>query len=418
MSDAELLAVWRGRLADGEPGLYLADALHPLQIFLGCAEDGSARVVIRSAAKSSKPGLSDLVAVDRYQDKSGKWNLSLTLLDGKFTEVFMRLVDDLHGRSAQGHDEAAALQLVNEVLDEWRRLLRPRPRGVLTLDELRGLVGELSLLLGRFSEHRSMAAAVEGWLGPLGLPQDFWYEESGHHEVKAIGPSVGQVRISSEHQLDADVLELLVMRVPTVSEDADGSVNLPALVARVESALSKEGSTAESFRERLGRLGVRVADDFYRETWFLLGNVDAYGVVESFPAIRSSALAEGIHRVRYQLALTSIANFKKSGEVGGVAGWRLSLTSFAMICLTGRGQGPRSTGCLRPMPSWRKPLTYLLVSKRWTPWICCRSLALDDGASPSRCMAAFVMSKTSPWRWRFFTTSAARTCLRSPIQTP
>ena len=35
--------------------------------------------------------------------------------------------------------------------DEWKRLLRARPTGVLSLEELRGLVGELWLLLNRFA---------------------------------------------------------------------------------------------------------------------------------------------------------------------------------------------------------------------------------------------------------------------------
>ena len=123
-----------------------------------------------------------------------------------------------------------ALDRVGTVFDEWRRLLKPRPSGLLSMDELRGLVGELWLLLGEFSNARTIGAALEGWLGPMGLPQDFWYPEDGFHEAKSIGPGATRIKISSESQLDADDLELLVLLVGSTDEKATGAVNLPTLV--------------------------------------------------------------------------------------------------------------------------------------------------------------------------------------------
>jgi hypothetical protein len=125
-------------------------------------------MVIRSETKPAMPSLSSLVLVERYQDRASKWNLSFTLQDDKFTEVFLRLADDVHSRSSQAPNEAAALDKVSTVISEWRRLLKPRPTGLLGMEELRGLVGELWLLLGEFSASRSMEDAVEGWLGPSG----------------------------------------------------------------------------------------------------------------------------------------------------------------------------------------------------------------------------------------------------------
>lgn len=309
MSESTLIEAWRSYLSAPVHGMHLADHPQALQFFAGKTEQGAPRFVIRSEAKPVKPALSSLVLVERYQDGSGRWNLSFTLQDTKFTEVFLRLADDLHSRSALASSETVALDRVATAIDEWWRLLKPRPTGLLAIDELRGLIGELWMLLGDFNTARSMDAAVEGWLGPLGLPQDFWYPETGYHEVKAIGPSTSTVRISSELQLDASPLELVVLTVPNTAEATPGAVNLPALVSRVRAALAELGATPDPIDERLQRLGVSIDESFYQETWFVVTLLQGFGVSADFPAIRASRTDPAISRVGYQLDLSQIQPF-------------------------------------------------------------------------------------------------------------
>lgn len=316
MTESLLIETWRAHLKGPDPGFHLVDAGHVLQIFVGKTDQGAPRMVIRSTVKGAKPNLSSVVLVERYEDQGGKWNLSFALQDTKFTEVFLRLADDLHIRTAQAPNETAALDRVSLIIDEWHRLLKPRPSGLLTMEELRGLVGELWLLLGEFSASRSMEAAVEGWLGPMGLPQDFWYPETGYHEAKAIGPSATRVRMSSEAQLDASPLELLVLQVANTAEGTVGAVNLLTLVARVTTALAKLGVSADSFNERLQQLGVDLGESFYEDTWFVVTLLQSYAVTPEFPAIRASQLDPSITRVTYQVELSSIGDFlQRSVEV-------------------------------------------------------------------------------------------------------
>lgn len=315
MAETALIEAWRRHLAAGSPGLHLVEANHPLQIFVGATDTGAPRMVIRSSTKPNKPTLSDVVLIERYEDKAGKWTVSFVLQDMKFTEVFLRLADDVHARSRTAVNEASALDRVSVVIDEWRRLLKPRASGVLSIQELRGLIGELWLTENRFSASRGIEAAVAGWLGPLGLPQDFWYAEDGHHEAKAIGPSTTQVRIASEHQLDAEPLELIILNVPGTSEQTVGAVNLPTLVLRIRSALTADAVSHDEFDARLDRLGVDLTDPFYQDTWFVVDRTASYRVDVSFPRITASTLPSGIGRVSYQLELADLEPFKTSGQV-------------------------------------------------------------------------------------------------------
>lgn len=312
MSETQLIATWRGYMTGSAAGLHLADAGHPLQLFIGTTDQGAPRLVIRTGARPTKPTLSNVVLVERYEDKGGKWNLSFTLQDRKFDEVFLRLADDVYARSAAAPNERSALDRVSVVFDEWRRLLRPRASGLLSMEELRGLVGELWLILNEFSTTRSIAAAIEGWLGPMGLPQDFWYDGDGFLEAKAIGPSMTRVNISSEHQLDTEDLELIVLQIANTDEQTVGAINLPTLVGRTLTALSDTGASADDLQERLARLGVDVTEAFYQDTWFVVTRMTNYGVDDEFPRIMASALPTGVTRVIYQIELVAIEKFKRS----------------------------------------------------------------------------------------------------------
>ena len=312
MSDSSLVSKWRSYLSSSAVGLHLVDNSHPLRFFIGTTEQGRPRAAIRCDVKPRMLTLSDVVLVERFEDQSGKWNFSLTLQDPKFTEVFLRLVDDMHARSADAPNELVAMDRVAAVIDEWRRLLKARPSGLLSMEELRGLVGELWLLLNEFNSSRTIAASIDGWLGPLGLPQDFWFSDDGYHEAKSTGPATTHIKISSEFQLDSDALSLLVLLVANTAEQTAGAVNLPTLCNRVVAALASEALGDEALNERLARLGVDLKEPFYHDTWFVVSRVTRYEVRPEFPAIRASSIGHGISRVKYQIDLAAIEEFKLS----------------------------------------------------------------------------------------------------------
>lgn len=311
MTESSLIGAWRQYLTSSAVGLHLVDSVHPLQFYIGRTDLGRPRVVIRSGVMPRMLTLSEVVLVERFEDQSGQWNFSFTLQDSKFAEVFLRLADDMHARSAGAMNESVAIDRVSVVIDEWRRLLKSRPSGVLSMEELRGLIGELWLVLYHFAKNRSIDAALEGWLGPLGLPQDFWYADEGYFEAKSIGPSTTRVKISSERQLDASDLELIVLLVGNTDEQSSGAVNLPTLAARVQAALADSAGTDDPFQERLTRIGVDLRHAFYQDTWFVVSQVTHYEVVPDFPAIRASALPPGVDRVSYQIDLAAIEDFKQ-----------------------------------------------------------------------------------------------------------
>lgn len=309
MTDMTYLHRWRLDLEEQAAGLRLVETDHPLVVLAGASDMGMPRLAIQSTIKPKAPTLSNLVLIDRSNSSADQWLLTLTLQDRRFTEVFLRLADDVISRSRHATSQATAWRVVDDVFSEWQRLLRPRPLGLLGLEELRGLVGELWLVLNFFTESRPIEQAVFGWLGPMGSPQDFWFESSGYHESKAIGPSVTSLKISSAEQLD-ELMELIVLTVPNVADGTLGSTNLVNLVGLVRDALNERAASHDDLDLRLARYGVDLEEPYYAETWFTVSVMQRFSVDEGFPAIRTSTLPDGVHRVKYQIALSAIQEFK------------------------------------------------------------------------------------------------------------
>ncbi|MEV6487090.1 PD-(D/E)XK motif protein [Actinoplanes sp. NPDC051633] len=313
MTETTFPDAWRSRLVAGQLGVVLVNASHPLEIYVGANSSGHPLLQIRSKVKPPLPELSELVLVSRHE-ADGAWILSLALQDLRFTEIFLRLTSHLVTASQSEPNETEAWRTVAKVLDAWKRLLRARPPGLLSLEELRGLVGELWILLNRFTTIMTPADALAGWLGPMGAPQDFWYEASGYHETKSIGPSAPSIRISSAEQLDQPDMELLVLHVPQAGETDSGATNLIQLVERAENTLSAAGAAAVDLHLRLKRLGVEIEMPYYADTWFTFTTLETFKIVPAFPAIRASELPAGVERVRYNLDRRAVASFLVSTE--------------------------------------------------------------------------------------------------------
>ncbi|GGB18842.1 hypothetical protein GCM10011492_05880 [Flexivirga endophytica] len=316
MSESELLARWRADLSTGLLGVQLVDVDHPLEIYVGASDLGAPRIQVRSRLRPHVPELSDIVVVDRVH-KNDRWILTLTLVDAHFSEVFLRLSAHMVSRSRSGGDEARAWAAVDAVFDEWRRLLKPRPTGLLSLEALRGLIGETWFLRHRLMTKMPADTALLGWLGPMGAPQDFWYSGLGALEAKAIGPSARAVRVSSAEQLDLEAMALIVLQVPQAAPSETGAVNLRGLVGSLVDALGAISCPHDEVDVRLNRLGVDISEDYYRDMNFRVASIETYAVNAAFPAIRASSLPPGVGGVTYAIERTALTPHLTSSETLG-----------------------------------------------------------------------------------------------------
>lgn len=246
----------------------------------------------------------------RQQRKDGSWLMVLRLRQSGLETVFGRLCQDLVDAAEGVPDEKALVFLFRERLNLWKKLFQHGGSGFLQPHEIKGLIAEMLVLelLIRVGE-RDVHETVSGWIGPLGADQDFMYSDRAL-EVKAVGPEVESISISSLEQLDCAVpmhLVLATLRPATPGES--GAIGLNVLAARVEGMIAGSPEALNTFKERL--LEARyVEHEFYDTVLFEPMSMAGYGVTDGFPKLIRDMVPAGIVSASYSIEIDSIAGFR------------------------------------------------------------------------------------------------------------
>ncbi|WP_135849379.1 PD-(D/E)XK motif protein [Serinibacter arcticus] len=311
-------AEMRGR---SEVGYRELDPHHPFRRFFGMTSDGRISIAFLSRRRPPELELSDLVEVrSGFRQKDETWLLELVLLNEGSISVFSRLAVDLFARTEDAPDDSMGFSRLVEAVADWRRLLSVPQKVRLGEQAYRGLCAELHFLyFGAYSRTGLMRTAVDSWVGPLGAPQDFEFND-GNVEVKSVRPLGAAITISSAAQLSTEWSELLLVvhRVEGPLEYSAEGISAATLVESVRSVLMSEGGGAENLLSRLDRLGVDISDKYYTSPVRFLSET-VYRVDEDFPRITVADVPAGVERVSYQLNLSSIASYIVASSEGSKA---------------------------------------------------------------------------------------------------
>lgn len=234
--------------------------------------------------------------------------LTISLKDGEQRGLFATLCRDIAAAAAEASDNQGALQRTLRRTLRWHHLLRGGRSDLLSLEEQRGLVGELTFLR-QLIQLLGPRAAIEAWKGPFGSAKDF---ELSHClvEVKARrGAARPFVSISSEEQL-ADVagmrLFLLVMQVDAAV--VPSGLTLTDVARELNDVFAASSTDAYGmWEEALAATGFDFEHDYSERRWTIT-NPLPFEVVTGFPRI-ASPLMQGISSVRYSLFLEACSPY-------------------------------------------------------------------------------------------------------------
>ncbi|TMU20382.1 PD-(D/E)XK motif protein [Halomonas sp. ATBC28] len=244
----------------------------------------------------------------RYRKLGARDALFLALRDQEQIELFASLCMDIVSAGEQGETPSDALDRTVRRTLRWHHLLRGGSSERLSVEEQRGLLGELQvlqLLCTVIGEE----AAIEAWRGPEDGAKDF--ELNGMcMEVKARrGASKPQVQISSADQL-ADVAGAEVF---LLVHDVDAAIKPEGMtlsdhVQVVEDIFKFASLTAYGTWERLlTATGFDWSHDFSDRRW-IIGKRTAFRVEDGFPRI-PLPVPMGVLNVKYAVALDACAAF-------------------------------------------------------------------------------------------------------------
>lgn len=240
------------------------------------------------------------------------------LADQAQAEIFYRLCLDIIAATVDATSEAEALDVAIMRTWRWHHLLRGGRDGRLSLEEQKGLIGELIVLERELIPRMPVGDAVTAWVGPLGTPKDFELGSVGIEAKARRGTAEPFVAISSEHQLDDQGLEMLLLHVTDLARstsDTEGAFSLADLARRVADLVATGDPAAiQTFESTLAASGFSWSDDYSDVLWIETGT-RLYRVVPGFPRIAAAQMAPGVGHVNYRISLVQCEQYAAEAGV-------------------------------------------------------------------------------------------------------
>ena len=263
-------------------------------------------------AVASRPLTSGVQLVHGTEPISGRPTLDIVLRDDSHSDIFTALVGDLLSALALSDRPGTSGKLLLARLEDWRRLLATVGAQGLTVEQQRGLFGELSVLSDLLLPEVG-AAAVLAWTGPDRQLQDFQFPHGAIEVKTASGNSAEIVRIANERQLDDHAAGQLFLITLALDVRREGpSITLPDLVTDLRGKMRPLGIAAE-FEQRLNMAGyLETQAHLYSDRRYAVRQRLVHAVGGKFPRITERDIPDGLSDVSYTLDLHAASGFRTS----------------------------------------------------------------------------------------------------------
>lgn len=238
-------------------------------------------------------------------------HLVLTLLDSGYIKLFDDLVVSLHNAINSAVSDASYTSIFLNTFQQWVEFFEVDKQDRLTLNEIKGLFGEMWLLQQLIELKQQNAPSIlAAWKGPFDQGQDFVFDDE-HLEVKSIDEGRNIVKISSEFQLDVPTDKNLLLVVLHLVSASDDSKSLKELFFEIKELLLTNLSDISPLYKALYQKGIHLGNihlyDNYRFEIIRKTVFDATS--EEFPKLSRHNIAKAISGVRYTLGLSSLKKY-------------------------------------------------------------------------------------------------------------
>ena len=274
-------------------------------------KDNRSRFALFGIVKNEPRDLSSTLVIDVFVGirKDGRYGITYSLMDDSLLDLFIHFVEDMIVGGESIVDENKAAQYVVKRFALWQKVFSKNNGGHLSFEEIKGLIGELIFLKEYMFSKYDETSALGAWSGTEMTDQDFaigdvWFE------VKTTVSGSPTVKISSVEQLDClNDGYLIVVTLDKTSESDSSRITINSLYKILCDSLKIEDNT-EKFKNRMLAYGY-VFEKYYDKIGFKYKGYDMYRVGSTFPCIRSNHIPAAASKVKYELSLSSIQEFKE-----------------------------------------------------------------------------------------------------------
>lgn len=235
--------------------------------------------------------------------------LNIYLLDTELKDIFSLFIHNILEDIQQSITENEALVTTLNVVSKWKKLFDKINFNGLSLEQQKGLIGELLFLNSLLNNEKTSTNAVKTWTG---AEQDFQAKDftigSIGIEIKFTSSNQPRIKVSNERQLDAENLSELFLVLYSTEAVKDNGISLNSIVEQIRQNISTE-EVRNIFNSKLQLNGYFDEDKEHYGKMYSIKKTFAFTVTADFPKIVKNQLPLGIYDTSYSIEISAVENF-------------------------------------------------------------------------------------------------------------
>jgi hypothetical protein len=238
-----------------------------------------------------------------------KIELYIYLLDNDLKDIFSLFIQNILEDIGNSITENEAIITTLNVVSKWKKLFDKINFNGLSLEQQKGLIGELLFLNYLLNEPKTLTNAVNAWTGTEHEFQakDFTFGSVGI-EIKFTSSKQPRIKVSNERQLDAENLSELFLVLYSTEAVKDNGFSLNLLVEQMRNKIPMEEERS-IFNAKLQLNGYFDEDKEHYKKMYSLKKTFTFAVTSEFPKIVKDYLPLGIYDTSYSIEISAVESF-------------------------------------------------------------------------------------------------------------
>lgn len=231
------------------------------------------------------------------------------LLDNELKDIFSLFIQNILEEIENSVTESEAITTTLNVVSKWKKLFDKINFNGLSLEQQKGLIGELLFLNYLLDNGNTRTNAINYWTSS---EQDFKAKDftlgSIGVEVKFTSATQPRIKVSNERQLDAESLSELFLFLYSTEAVKDNGISLNSIVEQTRQKISTE-EDLNIFNAKLKLNGYFDEDKEHYGRMYSLKKTFAFAVTSEFPKIVKNLLPLGIYDTSYSIEISAVESF-------------------------------------------------------------------------------------------------------------
>lgn len=242
-------------------------------------------------------------------DTEKKIELYIYLLDNDLKDIFSLFIQNILEEIEKSVTESEAIKTTLNVVSKWKKLFDKINFNGLSLEQQKGLIGELLFLNTLLDDEKTIANALNSWTG---AEQDFQAKDftlgTIGVEVKFTASKQPRIKVSNERQLDEENLSDLFLILYSTEAVKDNGVSLNSIIEQTRQKISTEVERS-LFNAKLQLNGYFDEDKEHYGRMYSLKRTFVFNVSSEFPRIIKGQLPLGIYNTSYSIEISAVEDF-------------------------------------------------------------------------------------------------------------